>query len=192
MCPLCSEGYTSLAPLPNISSLHQNQHHFHANCHCHGNCPKEVITLVILVTDYERLAPCRVHFIRGQVAFSVNTAHIVNPPLWMVGQRKIISFRLPVIIHARQTPSAHCSALVVRLLPSLHSHLVVTKPTTADSSRSITAASSRNFHIHIVPLQLTYQVTLTDHFTYRCCLAHAIGVFCFTHCNVQMENSHRC
>lgn len=36
MCPL----YTSSAPLPNISSLHQDQHHFHANCHCHGNYRK--------------------------------------------------------------------------------------------------------------------------------------------------------
>lgn len=120
--------------------------------------------------------------------------HAVNPPLWMVGQREIISFRLPVIIHARQTPSAHCSALVVGLLPSLHSPPVVTKPTAADTSRSTAAASSRNFHIHIVPLKLTYrgQVTLTDHFTYGCCLAHATGVSCFAHCNVQMEKSHRC
>lgn len=66
--------------------LHQGQHHFHTNYRRHGNCPKEVITQVISVTDDERLAQGQVLFIRGQVAFRGNTLCMCNKHAQSVNQ----------------------------------------------------------------------------------------------------------
>lgn len=110
---------------PDIISLlilHQDQHHFHTNYSCRGNWPEEVIIQVILVTDYERLAPGQVLFIRGQVAFSENTMHVCHTcsecqsaalsARRMESERQLICFRLTVSFDARQASFTYCPMLI--------------------------------------------------------------------------------